>query len=343
MRKRVQLTLLALTISAGLCGCGETGRGSRARADPSPTLASRLGNGISPARVVIEPQDGIRPVLRAIDAAQNQIFVEAYILTERRIIRALERAAAQGVAVYVQLEHKPLGMGSQPERVADELRAASVAVRWSRPTFSLTHAKFIVLDDRQSLVATANFSKAAFQNNREILIFDRDAADVYEISALFRADWDRLHTTPEDPNLVVSPDNARAKLLALIARARKTIEIYGEEIADLGIERALIRSADRGIRVHLILPWDASPAAAALLSRGGVKVRELKFPYIHAKLMDVDGREAFVGSENLSTASLDRNREVGVLLRGTVLERLARVFAADWRRATPFGVTSGQR
>ncbi len=34
--------------------------------------------------------------------------------------------------------------------------------------------------------------------------------------------------------------------------------------------------------------------------------------YIHAKVIDVDGAKAFLGSENFSTASLEYNRELGV-------------------------------
>ena len=35
--------------------------------------------------------------------------------------------------------------------------------------------------------------------------------------------------------------------------------------------------------------------------------------YIHAKVIDVDSTKAFVGSENFSTASLDYNRELGLI------------------------------
>jgi hypothetical protein len=35
--------------------------------------------------------------------------------------------------------------------------------------------------------------------------------------------------------------------------------------------------------------------------------------YIHAKAIDVDGARSFVGSENFSTASLEYNRELGII------------------------------
>jgi phosphatidylserine/phosphatidylglycerophosphate/cardiolipin synthase-like enzyme len=62
-------------------------------------------------------------------------------------------------------------------------------------------------------------------------------------------------------------------------------------------------------------------------------VRELGIPYIHAKAIVVDGARAYVGSENLSTQSLDRNREVGILENGSIASTIQRVFEGDWKQA----------
>lgn len=156
-----------------------------------------------------------------------------------------------------------------------------------------------------------------------------------QISALFRADWDRLPVALHDANLLISPSNARHKLLTMIAAARRELDVYEEEIADSGVERALIGAHKRRVRVRFLLAWGASPKDALLLARSGVEVRELRSPYVHAKLVEVDGREAFVGSENLSAISLDRNRELGVLIRGPQLARMVQTFDADWQRAVP--------
>jgi hypothetical protein len=52
--------------------------------------------------------------------------------------------------------------------------------------------------------------------------------------------------------------------------------------------------------------------------------------YIHAKVIDVDGAKAFVGSENFSTASLDYNRELGIVTSSaSVLGPLNSVLSSD--------------
>lgn len=291
-----------------------------------------VGAGIVPARVLVEPTDGATPLVRAIDKAARSIFVEIYILSDRRILHALERAEAQKVRVYVLLEHHPLGMGAQPERVRDELMAAGVAVRWTPRRFQLTHAKLLVLDDREAVFSTANLSKSAFTRNREVLVFDRASPDVRTASNIFRRDWDRSVGLDPDANVVVAPDNARSRLLHLVRTARRQLDVYAEEVNDPRVEASLEAAVRRQVNVRVIVSTSPGPGASRL-ARAGVAVRRLRQPYVHAKVILVDGREAFIGSENLSSASLDKNREVGVLVRGSSLVRLAHVFTRDWARS----------
>ena len=71
------------------------------------------------------------------------------------------------------------------------------------------------------------------------------------------------------------------------------------------------------------------------LRHAGVRVRELPVRpiYMHAKII-VGGRVAFIGSENVSKASLDHNREVGVLLdEPAQLHLLRHQFVQDWHSA----------
>lgn len=299
--------------------------------------SATIGIGTVPASLLIEPEDGAKQLVRLIDHTQRTLFVESYILSDRQIIRALERAAAQDVAVDILLEPKPLGLGPQPQRVADELTAAGVSVRWTRPAFTLTHAKFMVFDDRVAVVASANFSHSGLHSNRDLLVVDHQRSDVHLASAVFRADWDGLTPAARDANIVLAPDNARVRLVSLLTRARRWVDIYAEELRDSSMEQVLTGLSRRGVTVRVVLAAGQTPAAGRWLERHGVDVRVLGNPYVHAKMILVDGREAFIGSENLSSQSLDRNREVGVLVRGPSLKRLVRTFESDWSRASQTG------
>ena len=55
------------------------------------------------------------------------------------------------------------------------------------------------------------------------------------------------------------------------------------------------------------------------------------------KAIVVDGKAAYLGSENLSTTSLTKNREVGLVTdEATPVTTVAGTFEKDWAIATPF-------
>ncbi len=292
-----------------------------------------MGPGIS-GHVIVEPRDGSRILIRALDTARTSIFAEVYILTSRSIVHALERAASQSVRVHVLLEHHPVGMGRQPETVASELQAAGVAVRWSDPSFALTHAKVMVIDSRLALISTANFSRAGLTADRDFMIWDRTPRDVYSVNSILRHDWNRSSGAVDAPNLVIAPSSARGKLESLVRGSEARLDVYGEEMRDPRLERVLANAACRGVAVRVIVP--TAPETGSPIYRGGcVRVRVLTRPYVHAKVILVDGRRGFLGSENISPQSLDRNREIGVLVRGQAIRELSHVFDRDWKRGLP--------
>lgn len=319
-------TALVLLIVVALAGMTMRAGAASARIARAPAGGSELS-------LIVEPRDGVRPLIRWIDRAQTIVFVSAYILTDRSVVRALERAEAQGVQVYVQLDPHPFGLPTQPARMASQLRAAGVHVRWTRPGLTYSHAKYIVIDDRVALIGTANYSASAFSKNREFIMVDTNRRDVLAVSELFRSDWDRLRSNTHDPALVIAPGRARAQISALLTSARKSIDMYAEEFADVEMEHLLIGLARRGVRVRLLLPPGVTPADARRLALGRVGVHGLSRPYGHAKAVLVDGRRGFVGSENMSATSLDHNRELGILIPPALVRSVEQYFARDWKRS----------
>ena len=228
--------LLLLTLVQ--IGCAERGVGTAAvRVVAAPPRAIHpdmtLGSGSRRVRLLVEPRDGVTPLIKAINKARETVFVAAYILSHTRIVHALDRAEARGVGVYVELEPAPYGIVDQPQRMMILLRAAGIFVRWRPAGFRYAHSKFIVIDDKLLILSSANFSLAGFTSDRDFVVLDGEQADVRESSNVFRADWDRIGPTLTDSNLLVSPANSRSKLSALVDRAKRTVEIYAEEVMDM--------------------------------------------------------------------------------------------------------------
>jgi len=325
MKPPGQLALLMLGLALAACG--------------SPRTAQPAGEAVAAnpdAQIFVEPDDGPASLLQELNSARASLDLEMYLLTDRPAIAALEQAERRGVRVRVLLEQHPYGEGAGNGASFAQLQRAGVATRWTDPRFKLTHEKAAVVDAREALILTLNLTASAFSRNREYGVVDRSPEDVAEVQSLFNADWDRTAYAPTRPDLVVSPENSRAKLLALIGQASSRLDLESEEVQDPGFEQALTAARQRGVQVRVVIsPAASGPDANAKgvqqLQARGVGVRYVRKPYVHAKIVLADGRLAFAGSENISTQSLDGNRELGLFLsQPGAVARMESTFEQDW-------------
>lgn len=287
-----------------------------------------------------EPRDGKDPILSSINSSTKEIDMEMYLLSDKDVIASLITSCQKGVIVKVMLEEHPFGGGSLNQKTKQTLDGSCVQTKWTNSTFSLTHEKTIVIDGNIVFILNQNLTASAFSKNREYDIADTTLSDVTEIKKIFGADWNRSDFSQTDENLVVSPNSSREKLSALIASARQSIDTEVEVIDDPDMVH-LLESKAQSVAVRLIVP-DISQISAnkkilVQLQQNGVEVKTLKSPYIHAKLILIDGAKAYIGSVNLTTQSMDSNREVGILIsQQNILTELHQDFAADWEAAVPF-------
>lgn len=303
------------------------------------------GSGAQGVKVFVEPDSGESVLVNAISDAHKSVWVEMYLLSDTKVIHALEDAANHNIDVRVMLEPHPVGGGTSPSRTLDQLKAAGIKAQYTDPDFALTHEKGMIIDGNTAYIMTSNFTRAAlggysgssYLENREYDIIDTNSKDVQAVINIFNADWN--HTTAQfnDPNLVVSPVNSRNDFNSLINSAHHTLLIEAEEMNDSAIEQALVNAEQRGVHIEVILPAphgsqsDSNSQGIDTIKQGGVQVKEDSKLYMHAKIIVVDGKTAFVGSENISTQSLDRNRELGIIVSDAgVLNTLQSTFQKDW-------------
>jgi phosphatidylserine/phosphatidylglycerophosphate/cardiolipin synthase-like enzyme len=131
---------------------------------------------------------------------------------------------------------------------------------------------------------------------------------------------------------------AESTLVGLIDQARTSLDVENEEMADQSVVAALCRASKRGVRVRIVMTY-ASEWAHALSTLAGCGAQVHLFHgekplYIHAKEIVADGSRAYVGSENFSYTSLERNRELGVITTSRpVLGSLEATFTSDFSAA----------
>ena len=287
--------------------------------DPTASLPSNTPDG-GVARLIkvsTEPEAGPAAVLDLISAARVSLSMEMYLLTDARAIAALVARAAAGCDVRVILDPAPYQDAGANQPAYDQLAAAGAVVRWSSSRYAYTHAKAFTVDHARLVVLTLNLTGDGLGSNREYVALDDDPSDVAAAEAIFAADALGATTGAPAGRLVTSPESSRPTLLTLIDAAQASLALETEELTDGVMVEALLAARARGVALTLAWPGPAAGAGSAFtrLVAAGATVRAVTAPPIHGKVVVADDRTLYIGSVNLSTTSLDDNRELGLLLQ----------------------------
>jgi cardiolipin synthase A/B len=310
--------MAAAVVAAGVLAWHTAGHGPAVataqlpRAEPLGARADAL---------IVEPEAGMAPIYSLLSAPRRTLDMTMYELVDTTAESILADDAARGVRVRVVLDHRLERSRNQP--AYDFLRSRGIEVAWSSPRYFATHEKAFVIDDTTAVVMSLNLTSRYYATSRDLVVVDHDQRDVAAIESVFAADLRGGSTgTPAADDLVWSPGQSQADLIALIDDAHDSVAVESEELSSRAIVTALVNAARRGVAVSVAITYspDWVPAINAIVSAGGVVgVLHGESPlYIHAKLLAVDvgtpRARAFVGSENLSAASLLRDRELGIVL-----------------------------
>ncbi len=288
--------------------------------------------------IFVQPEASETPIVDAFKSAKGEILVEVYLLSDNEVLTALEEAFKRGVSVKVMMEEHPFGGGNINKVSAKRLEEDGIPFKWTNPTFALTHEKSIVVDREILFVLNQNLTESAFKRNREFNIVDYNKNHVDEVVKIFEADWNRETPEVKEQDLVVSPINSRDKLTSLLKSAKYSIDTESEVIEDDEIVEVLSGKA-KTIPVRMILPdfakIESNKIDAEKLLAAGVQIKLMSSPYVHAKLIIVDGVRGYVGSVNFTGASMDLNRELGILFsQGDVISKAQNIFEEDWQNAS---------
>lgn len=339
--------------AALLCACGANpeGAGPAPESDGGPSEAAALPDAaprapacdaLSPRTVPLElhvlPDEGEEALAGELRKATRSIRVMVYEMGYGAVLDALKERAGKGVAVSVILD---VGKTSINQKYFDQLTQAGAAVHWSDPRFPYMHAKTLVVDEAVAVISTGNYLVTNVLKERNYVATDRDPDDVDAMVGLFDADFARQEPDLTCTRLLVSPLNARERLIALIDSATKTLDIESMQFADAAVRTAVANRAAAGVTVRVLLAdpgWiDTNTAAAAFLGASKIPAKYLTSPTVHVKAIVVDGARAYVGSENVSYTSLSKNREVGLISdQADVITTMNQTFEGDWAKAQSF-------
>ncbi len=277
-------------------------------------------------KLIIEPDDGVAPVLSAIQKAKKSIDIAIFRFDRADVEKALKAAVQRGVKVRALVAFTNAGGQKRLRKLEMRCLAAGITVARTADDLIRYHGKYIIIDNRLLVVLSFNFTHLDIDHSRGFGIVTTNSVWVQEAMKLFDADSTRDTYTAGTPTFVVSPLNARKVLGSFIRRAHKQLLIYDSEISDEEMIRILNERSKAGVEIRVIGEVD---------SRAKFSAARLTQMHLHTRTIIRDGRQAFLGSQSMRTAELDSRREVGVIVRlHKIVSKLADIFEADWKTTT---------
>ncbi len=279
-------------------------------------------------KLIVQPDDGVTSLLSGIDDARKSIEIAIFRFDHAEVKQALERAVDRGVSVHALIANTNHSSEKDLRKLEMELLPAGIEVSRTADDLLRHHYKFMVVDHRLLYVLTFNFTYLDIDNSRSFGIVTDDEELVNEASRLFHADIKRQAYNARRKNFIVSPVNARHELSRFIKGAEKQLLIYDPEISDRAMIGLLRDRARAGVEIRVI---GRVVKASTGLDAG--RVMRMRF---HTRTIIRDRREAFLGSQSLREAELDRRRELGLIVEDrAAVTTLLSVFDRDWASAEP--------
>jgi phosphatidylserine/phosphatidylglycerophosphate/cardiolipin synthase-like enzyme len=130
-------------------------------------------------------------IVKQIDEAKKSIYVQAYGLTSQPIIEAVGNAKSRGLEVKVILDK--VNETEKQGNGAKYLRSKNIDVLIDNKV-AIAHNKVMVIDDKNIITGSFNFTKSAQDKNAEnvlIILDDQNVAKKYIANWEKRADVSR--------------------------------------------------------------------------------------------------------------------------------------------------------
>lgn len=332
-------------------------------------------SGGNSVRVITEGDDFFDTIISSIENAERSINLETYIFSSDTVgwlvAEKLAEKAEQGLEVNVIYD--AFGSMTASGLMFDMMRKSGVEiieyhpfVPWRRYwNISLRdHRKILVIDGSTAFIGGINIGKEYAGEKyeggrwRDTHIMIKGPA-VRDIQFFFMENWYRNGGAIMESRLYFPdlPDEGNLLLMVLCTRTRKKVRPVYESyisairnarhsiyitnayfIPDGRIYRTLVRAAERGVDVKLLLPGKSDVPFAKYASRylykrymkKGIRIFEYQESILHAKTAVIDGVWSTVGSSNMDRRSFRRNLEINaVILDQGFGEKMEDIFRDD--------------
>lgn len=308
-----------------------------------------------PVRLWVD-EEAFPRIFTLLRRARHTVYIQMFIWKDdeigRRMAQTLLDLADRGVRIEIFKE----ALGDVFEFHRDFLSTQRVSEElwqrfWTHPLIHITyatnndHAKVFVIDDTTLIITGMNISMDYHADSHDYMVEMHGAA--YVTKFLTRGE---VNPPTEGVKLIMNTETAkeiRPVLMELIRSAESSILLEHCFIADPEVIKLLEEKTKQGVRVTLITPerteflhhfTNMETLSELMQNADAENLQVFLYPtFLHAKILLVDRRKAFIGSANLMTSSIDEMGEVNVLITrpSRAVARLREVLRADILRSRP--------
>src|SRR6202162_4849725 len=186
---------------------------------------SKLDDRDGDVKLIIEPGDGVAPILSAIKNAKKSVRIAIFRFDRKDIEAALKAAAEKGVKVTALIAFANRGGENNLRKLELRFLDAGIIVARSSDDLIRYHDKYMVIDGRVLHMFSFNFTHLDIGHSRGFGIETTNTNWVNDAVRLFRADCTRTKYAPKTGTFVVSPANSRKGLGTFLKRAKKELLI----------------------------------------------------------------------------------------------------------------------
>ncbi len=285
---------------------------------------------------ILPEENGEKILLNYLDSAKKEVNINIYLLSNKNIIEKIKNLAKNNIKIKIIIEKEPFGGGYLNYKTVSELNTMeNIEIKNIINIYSLNHAKYIIIDNKISIIMTSNLTGSGLNSSRDFIFVTKDKEITKSLNNLFKSDFETKYFwekgIPE--NLVVSPMNSRKILEILINNSKNSLELYAENFNDKKIIELLNKKSEENVKIKIILSEDI-PSNKNIIKKfhKNIEIKLMKKPYQHSKVIIIDEKILYIGSINFSMRSMDQNREVGIILKEKeFIEKIKNIFYKDWK------------
>lgn len=265
---------------------------------------------------------------KRIGRSSDYLYIWMYNITHRDTLTLMKKLAQHNVQLRFILEDKKYIQDLNSKDIGAlgwGIQVKNDSLLWT----NYVHAKWFISSD-YFIIQTANLTNGGFNSSREYYFISENKQILDSLKIIYDKDWIGQKISPSDihPNLLICPIDCRVKIQDLLSNANHSVLLQNQYLQDKKITDILKNKIDNGLDVKITIPDNLDNRKNTIWYGSGIKF--VWSPYIHAKMILIDDIYLILSSINISSNSMDNNRELGIIIMDReIIEQFKKVFYID--------------